>query len=194
MIKAVIFDCFGVLTTSGFKVFRDKYFEGQPKKHQEALDLMAQQNLGILYYKDLIKKVSALAHVPEATVKEYMAENKANEPLFDYIRTKLKPKYKIGLLSNAGDNWLKDLFEEKDIKLFDDIVLSYEVGYIKPDPSIYLLAAKRLKVNPEECIFIDDNPGHCSSAKEVGMKAICYDDFHEMKSHLEKILSSGAHD
>jgi HAD superfamily hydrolase (TIGR01509 family) len=194
MIKAIIFDCFGVLTTSGFRVFRDKYFDGEPEKHRLALDLMSQQNLGLLTYKDFIKKVAALAKVSEETVKEYMDENKANEPLLNYIRSELKPKYKIGLLSNAGDNWLNDLFHNKDTELFDDVVLSYKVGYIKPDPNIYLLAAKRLEVEPVECVFIDDNPGHCSSAREVGMKAIFYEDFSNAKEQLQKILASSPDD
>src|SRR4051812_3957844 len=192
MIKAIIFDCFGVLTTSGFRVFRDKYFENEPQKHRLALDLMAQQNLGLLTYKHFIKQMSDLAKVPEAKVQEYMDENKSNEPLFDFIRSQLQPKYKIGLLSNAGNNWLKELFSEKDIKLFNDTVLSYEVGYIKPDPSIYILAAKRLHVEPSECVFIDDNPGHCHAAKEIGMKSIYYEDFSQFKRDIEKILSAGS--
>lgn len=192
MIKAIIFDCFGVLTTSGFRVFRDKYFADEPKKRDRALELMSQQNLGTLTYGDLIKGVSELAGVPKDTVKEYMDENKSNEPLFDYIRKELKPKYKIGLLSNAGDNWLKELFEQKDIKLFDDIVLSYEVGLIKPDPSIYIMAAKRLGVEPEEAVFIDDNPGHCSAAREIGMKSIFYEEFSQAKEDLQKLLAARA--
>jgi epoxide hydrolase-like predicted phosphatase len=192
MVKAVIFDCFGVLTTSGFRVFRDKYFEGDSKKHELALDLMSQQNLGLITYKDLIKKVSRLANVTEEKVKEYMDENKANEPLFDFIREQLKPKYKIGLLSNAGDNWLSELFNKKEIELFDDVILSYKVGLIKPDPNIYIMAAKRLGLEPEECVFIDDNPGHCSAAREVGMKAIVYSSFPEVKNNLQKLLSSAS--
>jgi len=188
MIKAVIFDCFGVLTTSGFRVFRDKYFADDIEKRDQALELMSQQNLGTLSYKELIKRVAKLANVPEETVESYMDKNKPNEPLFDYIRSKLKPKYKIGLLSNAGDNWLKELFSEEDVKLFDEIILSYEVGLIKPDPNIYLLAAKKFNVEPAECIFIDDNHVHCSGAEGVGMKAICYKDFSQFKKDFEELL------
>lgn len=171
-------------------MFRDKFFADDPEKHRLALDLMGQQNLGTLTYKDLIEQVAKLAKVSEGTVQEYMDENKANEPLFDYIRKELKPKYKIAMLSNAGDNWLKELFEQKDIKLFDEVVLSYSVGYIKPDPNIYLLTAKRLKLEPEQCVFVDDNAGHCSGAREVGMKAILYEDFPQLKTDLQKLLSS----
>jgi putative hydrolase of the HAD superfamily len=72
--------------------------------------------------------------------------------------------------------------------------LSYKVGLIKPDPNIYIMAAKRLGLEPEECVFIDDNPGHCSAAREVGMKAIVYSSFSEVKNNLEKILSAGTDD
>jgi hypothetical protein len=54
MIQAIIFDCFGVLTTEGFGVFRDKYFEGAPKKREQANALMDELNTGRLSYDGFI--------------------------------------------------------------------------------------------------------------------------------------------
>jgi epoxide hydrolase-like predicted phosphatase len=192
MIKAIIFDCFGVLTTEGFGLFRDKYFAGAPEKRVQANKSMDELNEGKIDYDDFIKELIELSGAAPEVVKDYMTRNKSNELLFDFIRSELKPKYKIGLLSNAGDNWLKELFDEKDIKLFDDIVLSYELGVIKPDPKIYEIAASRLGVLPEECIFIDDNQRHCSGGAKVGMKTVCYANLEQAKKDLEDLLAAAA--
>jgi epoxide hydrolase-like predicted phosphatase len=192
MIRAIIFDCFGVLTTEGFGVFRDKYFEGAPGKRTEANKLMDKLNAGQLAYDDFLNGLVDLSGTSRAVVNDYMTRNKSNEPLFNFMRTELKPKYKLGLLSNAGDNWLKELFSQRDMDLFDDIVLSYELGVIKPDPKIYEVAANRLNVSPNECVFVDDNPGHCSGGSKVGMKTICYENFMQLREDLKELLAATA--
>jgi epoxide hydrolase-like predicted phosphatase len=191
MIRAIIFDCFGVLTTESFGLFRDKYFEGTPEKRAEANKLMDKLNTGQLAYDVFLNGLVDLSGASIAVVNDYMTRNKPNEPLFNFMRKELKPKYKLGLLSNAGDNWLKEIFSQKDMDLFDDIVLSYELGVIKPDPKIYEVAANRLKVLPSECVFIDDNPGHCNGGAKVGMKTICYKNLEQTKKDLERLLPAG---
>jgi putative hydrolase of the HAD superfamily/hydrolase len=97
-------------------------------------------------------------------------------------------------LSNAGADWINELLDKNDVRLFDDIVLSYQHGVTKPSREIYLLAAKRLGLEPKECVFIDDAQRHCLAAKEAGMKAINYNDFEQMKTELEELLSAGSDD
>jgi epoxide hydrolase-like predicted phosphatase len=188
MIKAVIFDCFGVLTTEGFGVFRAKYFQDEPAKREKANRLMDELNAGRLDYQIFLDDLSKLSGVEKSKILEYLTHNKSNEPLFELICAELKPKYKIGMLSNAGGNWLEEMFAAEDLELFDDILLSYEVGFIKPESEFYLLAARRLKVKPEECLFIDDSTGHCAGAEKVGMKTIHYKSFEQAKSDLEMVL------
>jgi putative hydrolase of the HAD superfamily len=192
MIKAIIFDCFGVLTTESFDVFRSKYFRSEPEKRKKANELMDRLNAAQIEYSVFLKGLSNLSGVDEEKIEKYLSANKTNEPLFDYIRTKLKPKYKIGMLSNAGGNWLEELFAKNDVDVFDDTVLSYEHGIIKPDAGIFNLAAQRLGVQTSECVFIDDHDNHCQGAKKAGMKSVWYKDFFQMKADLEKILSSRA--
>jgi epoxide hydrolase-like predicted phosphatase len=192
MIKAVIFDCFGVLTTEGFGVFRAKYFRDDPDKKEKANRLMDELNTGRLDNEVFVSELADLSGVERAKVNEYLTHNKANEPLFEFIRLKLKPKYKIGMLSNAGANWLDEMFNPKDLALFDDVVLSYEVGLIKPEPEFYLLAAARLKVSPQECLFIDDSTGHCEGAQKVGMRIVHYKNFEQAKDSISRVLSARA--
>jgi len=57
-------------------------------------------------------------------------------------------------------------------ELFDTTVISAEVYMHKPEPEIYGLAAERLNVSPEECIFVDDLRENCEGAEAVGMTAV----------------------
>jgi len=101
MIKAIIFDCFGVLSTEGFRVFCDKYFKDSPDKRAAAQDLMDRSCLGNMSFDEFESGLASLGRTSVETVREYLNRNKPNEPLFKLIREELKPKYKIGMLSNS---------------------------------------------------------------------------------------------
>jgi putative hydrolase of the HAD superfamily len=51
----------------------------------------------------------------------------------------------------------------------DAVVLSFEVGVAKPDAGIYLTALERLRVAPDEAVFVDDQAAYCDGATAVGM-------------------------
>jgi putative hydrolase of the HAD superfamily len=192
MIKAVIFDFFGVLVTEGFKRFCDEYFAGSKIKRRQALDLVTAHDRGKISQEEYISELANLAEVDEDTVRAHMEGNQPNKLLISYIKTTLKPKYKIGVLSNSGDNYLSQILNQRDVQLFDDIVLSYKHGFVKPQAGIYELASRRLNVKASECVFVDDSLTHCEGAIAVGMKTIHYKNFSQMKKDLEKILAAGA--
>lgn len=189
MIKAIIFDCFGVLAVDSWLPFKEERFGHNPKLFREAGDLNKQCDTGLISYDDFIIRIAKLAEIPTEQVREIIDDSPANKPLFTYIEQELKPAFKIGLLSNAGANWLDELFKPEQTQLFDAIALSFETGFIKPDPRAYIIIAQRLHVIPEECVLIDDQVRYCHGAKEAGMEFIEYNSFKQMKLELEQILS-----
>ncbi len=92
-------------------------------------------------------------------------------PNVDLIR-RLRPPYRTAVLSNAANTLRHRLREAGIAELFDDIVVSADVGIAKPDPSIYTLAAERLELAPEECVFIDDLESNVRAAHSVGMEGV----------------------
>jgi len=89
------------------------------------------------------------------------------------VLDKLKENgYKIGLISNCFSEEVKVIRESILYPYFDVAILSYEVGLVKPDRRIYELCVERLKVAPEECLYIGD--GGCDelpAARSFGMNA-----------------------
>ena len=74
---------------------------------------------------------------------------------------------RTALVSNS---WRAEDYDLDD--LFDVIVLSGELGIRKPDPAIYVLAAERVGVAPDRCVFVDDLGGNLKPAKALGMTTI----------------------
>jgi len=112
-----------------------------------------------------------------------------NNGLFDYIRDELKPHYKIGLLSNASDDWTSELFRPDQVALFDEKVFSFQIGVDKPHAAMYETAATRLGLLPEECIFIDDREGFVTGAKDVGMQAFVFETNGITKQKIDEIIA-----
>jgi epoxide hydrolase-like predicted phosphatase len=191
MIKAIIFDCFGVLTTDAWIAFKKRHLRHDGKKATQASMLNRLAGAGQLSYRDFLERISTLAGMSAADTQKEINTNTADEELFDYIKT-LKPEYKIGMLSNAAANHLSRLFTHEQVDMFNEIVLSYESEVIKPDIRAYKLIARKLGVAPAECIFVDDQQKHCDGAKKAGMQTILYKDFASFKKELEEILTAGS--
>jgi len=188
VIKAIIFDCYGVLVTEGWNAFRDLYAIDEPKR-QLVTDLHHAADWGSLPYVEFEQSVAEITGAPLETVRSYLDRNVANVPLFAYIHETLKSKYKIGMLSNAAGNWLDELFTPEQLKLFDASVLSYEIRVGKPDARAYQAICDRLGVALDECVFIDDTERFCTAARELGMQAIWYKDVVQCKAELKKLLA-----
>ena len=81
-----------------------------------------------------------------------------------------KKDYKLGLISNTHWRISENLRKEFE-KFFDVITLSYEHGYAKPHPSIFVATLEKLGTNANHCLHVGDSPtADIQGAKSVGMK------------------------
>ena len=99
----------------------------------------------------------------------------------------LRPSYRCSVLSNADVSLRGRLKDDLALDhLFDDIVVSAEVGMAKPQPEIFRLAADRLGVAPEACVFVDDWDKNVAAARVVGMQAVLHrvDQGHDLRAQL----------
>lgn len=188
-IGAVIFDCFGVLATDSFFDFCHRRFGSDSAEMDQASALYKRASAGLVSWIDMVEQLAEMAGVDMATATKETSGMALNQQLFDFIEKELKPSYKVGLLSNVGFDWPKQNFTLEQYELFDTRILSYEVGYAKPESMIYELAAARLGMLPEECLFIDDQESFCQAARESGMEAIWFRDtqqaIQDIKRHLD---------
>ncbi len=189
MIKAIIFDCFGVLTSEGWQEFKDKHFGADTEKLDEAQRLNGLADSGKLTHTELMPMIAELAGVSLGQAEKEIDNYQTNTKLFNYIDKELNHKYKIGMLSNVSDDWLYSMFTSEQLALFDSTVLSFEIGYAKPDRRAYEIAAEQLEVNAGECVFIDDLEHNIIAAKNSGMQAIQFINFEDFKNELQLLLA-----
>lgn len=173
-VEAVVFDCFGVLVTDGWRPFRTNHFAHSPELLEQATTSNKLVDAGLKDYGDFLQEMAELAGLSLEETRRQIESNAPNVPLLEFIRDTIKPHYKVGLLSNAGANWLDTLLEPWQLALFDERVLSYELGVVKPDKLMYETIAMKLGILPEQSLFIDDQQIYCHGAECVGMRSIVY--------------------
>ncbi len=186
MTKAIIFDCFGVLTADTWREFAATLPEGQYKKARILNRAYGAADLTKTEFRRAIHDLTG--RLPQDIDKLFDHETAKNTELLGYI-AELKKSYKIGLLSNVGSNWIRDRFlTPEEQKLFDAFIFSYEVHMTKPDPRMFELAAEELGVPLESCILVDDVDTHCETAQSLGLQAVQYYDFQQVKHDLQRLL------
>lgn len=111
-----------------------------------------------------------------------------NEDTIRLLR-KLGKRHAIVLLSNTDklhfQRWSELL--GRDMKLFRQMVLSFEVHAAKPSPKIYLEAVKMLGARPGECVYIDDINEYVEAARAVGMKGIRFLSAGQLETDLKEL-------
>jgi FMN phosphatase YigB (HAD superfamily) len=186
-VKAVIFDCFGVIWPDVLLATYE-HFGGDTEKDAKFIhDTILAANRGLIP-----NSRSVFAEHFGVTVDEWMAEFEAHsdndQELLAFIRS-LRLKYKTAMLSNVSRGRLPEILTPEELASFDEVVASGDIGYAKPEPEAYEIVADRLGVRLEECIFTDDREEYCDGARAVGMQAILYKNFAQFRTDLEKLLT-----
>jgi glucose-1-phosphatase len=84
----------------------------------------------------------------------------------------LRQKFPLYLLSNINDSHFTFIENQFNIsRHFDELILSHEVGHVKPEPEIYHEVLKRSGMKPHHCLFIDDLQPNVEGARAIGLNA-----------------------
>lgn len=120
--------------------------------------------------------------------KDFFAGDKVDLKLMTFIR-QIKTRFKSGMITNAWPGMRRLIEEEWDIAdAFEEIVVSAEVHLVKPDPKIYEIALRQLKVPAQEAVFIDDFSKNVEGAENVGMTGIHFRSTAEVMEKLRAML------
>ena len=147
-----------------YKSLVDKGF-GSGEAVWEALKrLSSEKGFKIPIFKENVLRMHVRFHIEKAE-------------LYDDVHPALKLASRlfdsIGLVSDSDVEVADGILEATGIKsYFLVVVVSGEIGIRKPDPRIFLEAAKRLNVSPEECVMIGDSLRDIKGSKNAGMKSV----------------------
>ena len=196
--RGLLVDFGGVLTTNVFQSFRQfaeregldpdaikRAFRDDP----EALALLRRLERGELTHEEFEPLFGERIGVEDSDglVGRLFAGVGPEEEMLDAVRRARASGVKTGLISNSWGEGLS--YDDAQLEeLFDAVVISGDVGMHKPAPEIFRLAAERIGVPPEECVFVDDLRENVAGAAEVGMTAILHRGADSTVPELERLL------
>lgn len=188
MIRALVFDCFGVLYWDDLNRL---YNLVSSSEFENLNDIIHACDHGYISRQDFLEQVAELAGISVAAVAAVMHDkHRRNEPMIERVR-ELKRTYKIGLLTNMGPGTLDEIFDETERnELFDTVVVSSEVGMIKPSRDIFELTSEQLGVPADQTIFIDDRPVNVDGAERTGMQTILFTTNSQFEEEFERLTKA----
>ncbi len=126
--------------------------------------------------------------------RDFWASEQPDPELVQFLQG-LRPRYKIGILSNAWSD--ARTFHNARFKFdtwVDAAVYSAEVKLLKPDPRVYQLALAQLKLPAAACVFVDDKLANVQAAQTLGMLGVWYQDTRQTIEDIQACLDEHAAD
>jgi len=110
---------------------------------------------------------------------------KETEDILNFL--KKENKYKLYSLTNWSHETFHIPFQRYDFfKNFEGIVVSGDEKTRKPFPKIYKIMLERYNLNPQSCLFIDDNSDNIGTAEKLGINGIHYKNTNQLINDLSQ--------
>lgn len=203
-IKALMLDLDGTLIDSEqafYETFKEVIYENYNysinKKQYIENELKRNNNLiQYLKNKNIINKNISNEKLMEKVYKKY-EENfsriiKNNETLTNIKLLKILKEnnnFKLSLVTTCSKRFITKLIEELKIKtLFSCIIAREDVENLKPDSEAYAKAIKKLKINKEQCLAVEDSERGILSAKESKIPVVCVDKYALADNSIEDVV------
>ncbi len=172
MYKAIIFDFFDVIHSDPYYRWLKKHGLERSGEFEESSQML---DRGQINDMEFYQRLGDLSGHSSESVKAVFDDTQLIDQDIVTLLKELRDQYKLGLLSNASGQYLRPILKEHGlIDLFDEVVVSAEVGIIKPDPAIFKHILDKLDVQASEAIFTDDNPHNVAAAESVGIHSIVF--------------------
>jgi epoxide hydrolase-like predicted phosphatase len=196
-IRAVFFDLGGVIIRTEYQAPRELLAERLNLTYEDLNKIVFEgdsgrkASLGAITTEEHWAAIAHRLRLPASETSrlraDFFAGDVIDRGLLDFIR-KLRPRYKTGVISNAWPDLREYMVENKFDDAFDAIVISSEVGVMKPELKIYRLALGQLKVEPAEAVFVDDMPANVEAARLLGMQALRFQSPEQILGELAEAL------
>ncbi|MBS0236068.1 MAG: HAD family phosphatase [Proteobacteria bacterium] len=194
-IKNVVFDIGGVLVRwEPLELIKKIFPQANPKEfYQQMRPIWLDLNLGKLTIEEAIRQYEASLGLPKDKLLALMDECIKDQTPLDGSIALLQKLNSSGLnLFAITDNIREIMDYHREVsefpKYFKDIVVSADIGVLKPDSRIYQHLIDKQHLNPAECVFIDDTLANVEGAIAVGMHAFQFIDMLSCEQELIALI------
>ncbi|MBP0112543.1 HAD-IA family hydrolase [Bradyrhizobium vignae] len=188
-IEAVVFDFGGVLTSSPFEAFtRFETERGLPADIIRRTNAANHQENAWARFERAEVDIETFDHLFAEESRALGAEVRGRDvlpllqgdlrPEMVEALKRIKAQFKTGCITNnlpanaIGSMTGRSLCIAEVMVLFDHVIESAKIGLRKPDPRIYRMMVETLKVDPNNCVYLDDLGVNLKPAREMGMTTI----------------------
>jgi len=182
---AIIFDFFDVVHNDPFL----RWLKSHGLKREGALhEASVELDKGRITTSEFFDRLQKLTDQSASEIADEMTSfHGYDQDVMDLIRI-LSKDYRVGLLSNGPSGFVRELLTNAGIEdAFHHIVISSEVGMVKPDPEIFQHILSRMSAKPNTTIFIDDNPKNVAAAVKLGICGIQFVGIQDLRVSLQKL-------
>jgi epoxide hydrolase-like predicted phosphatase len=182
VVKFIYFDFGGVLVNydnvftkvcSDFEINKDEFIKFESETISR-MDIGIGNLVG--FWKKCVEKFKLSNADNYDLAKSWVSDYKKIKPVQDLINS-LEGNTKMGIISNIPaevwwaaykNNWVPRI-------KYDQVLLSSDLGVVKPDSRIYEIAEEKTRVSPEEILFVDDKEENLVGPIKMGWKTLCFD-------------------
>ncbi len=124
---------------------------------------------------DSLWTACGIAGNAESLDAEYLGRHRLTEGLKEFLAGLRRRGLRVSCLSNDIAGWSRWLREKHALTgAIESWTISAEVGCRKPDAGIYQAMLSVMKVDPVDCLFLDDRPRNLETAKNLGMRTLLF--------------------
>jgi epoxide hydrolase-like predicted phosphatase len=197
-IRGVFFDFGGVIARTEYQAPRQHLAERLGVEYEDIIKIVFESpsslsaSVGEIsaeeHWAEVTKRLRRPSSETEAIREEFFAGDVIDREIVGYLRS-LRSDYHVGLISNAWPDLRDYIAGQKFDDAFDHMVISAEVGVMKPEARIYQIALEQAEVSPDEAVFVDDFYENIEGCRSVGMHGIHFQDPGQAMGELKRLLA-----
>jgi putative hydrolase of the HAD superfamily len=148
-------------------------------------------NLGFISEADAIQRYQSNLGIEQERLRQLMWKVKESlipiEGSFELLEKLYRASVPLYALTDNTHEIMAYLKMKYDFwRMFQGVVVSAEVGYLKPSKFIYDHLINTYQLIPSETLFIDDHPPNVEGAKAVNMQAIVFENAEKCEYDLQE--------
>ncbi|MBN1145817.1 MAG: HAD family phosphatase [Anaerolineales bacterium] len=195
---AIVFDFGGVLIDWNPRYLYRKFFDGDERAMEAFLEAIGfhewnmKQDAGRPFAEAIAEHCQKYPEYCEL-IRAYEAlwEESIAGPIqasVDILNEFKQAGYPLYALSNwSAETFPRARHRFHFLDWFEAIILSGEVGLVKPDPRIFRLLLERLNRRAKQCLIIDDSVGNILAARQLGFRTIHFQSPEQLRREVDRM-------